>query len=134
MSLADVQKQRKYLKRRNVHARTALVDEIPTGSQIPSLSPDELVEDPWASIVYEKARLWAKGNGGIDSGSILFFGIAMIKVIEKMMKPVGHGYGKHKISILMTVLRLVIENDIEWSSEQDKQDVLFVLEDFKVLL
>jgi len=125
----SVQRQRKYLKRLNVRARTALTDEIPTGAQVPSLSPDELVEDPWASVVYEKARLWAKGNGGVDSGSILLFGIAMIKVIEKMMKPVGHGYGEHKISILMTVLRLVIENDIDWSSDQDKQDVLFVLEE-----
>ena len=108
--------------------RTVLLEEMPTGTRILSLTPNELVEDPWASVVYEKARLWAKGNGGVDSGSVLLFGIAMIKVIEGLMKSVGHGHGDHKISILMTVMRLVINNDIEWSSEQDRQDVLFVLE------
>lgn len=124
----SLRKQRQYLKRAKART-TGLEQEVPTGAGIKSLSPDELVADPWASIVYEKARLWAKGNGGVDSGSIVVFGIAMIKVIQKLMKPVGHGHGEHKITVLMTVMRLVLDNDIEWDSESDKAAVVSVLEE-----
>lgn len=125
----SIRRQKHYLKHRTQNARMTDLDIVPTGAHIKSLSPDELVSDPWASVVYEKARLWAKGNGGVDSGSIIVFGIAMIKVIEKLMKPVGHGNGEHKITLLMTVMRLVINNDIEWSNEEDKAAVVSVLED-----
>lgn len=127
MSTMSLRKKRAYLKRVELKVRT-FAEHVPTGKEIKSLAPDELVEDPWATTLYEKARMWAKGNGGVDAASIFDFAMALVKVIELMMKDVGGHHGRHKIRLVMTVVRLVIKNDVVWPDEATKTMVSNILE------
>jgi hypothetical protein len=127
MATMSIRKKKAYLKRTEAKVRT-FGEHVPTGKELISLTPAELVEDPWATTLYEKARMWAKGSGGVDSASIFDFSIALVKVIELMMKDVGRHHGQHKIRLVMTVVRLVLENDVVWPDQQTKTLVTNILE------
>ena len=127
METMSLRKKKAYLKRQKFKVLT-VAEHVPTGKDIKSLTPDELVEDPWATILYEKARMWAKGSGGVDEASIFDFTMALVKVVELMMKDVGGHHGQHKIRLVMTIVRLVIENDVVWPDEATKTMVSNILE------
>ena len=81
--------------------------------------------DPKVLKLYEIGKVFAAGNH-IDAASIITFCTTLISAVQDLVKEKGQG--KRKKEMVLTVLRLVIENDVDTLSPEDKQTVLAILD------
>lgn len=81
--------------------------------------------DPKVLKLYEIGKVFAAGNQ-IDAASIITFCTTLISAVQDLVKEKGQG--KRKKEMVLTVLRLVIQNDVDTLSPSDKQTVLAILD------
>lgn len=84
-----------------------------------------LENDPRVQHLYHIAKGWAS-NRSVDAGTIILFATSLIASVENLITE-AHA-GPYKKQVLLTVLRLVLENDVQWSSEAAKATVVGLLE------
>ena len=82
-------------------------------------------DDPIVVNIYTLAREWTVGNNVTPSNIINFITYVMTST-QKLVKEKGNG--QYKKRVVMTVLRKIVKNDIEFSSEEDKQVVSSLVE------
>lgn len=108
---------------------TADLDESKTAGTtlaVPSLGAFASIEnDPRVQQLYHIAKGWAK-NRGVNAGSIILFATSLIASVEDLI--VEAHAGPYKKQVLLTVLRLVLENDVQWESDETKATVIGLLE------
>lgn len=80
--------------------------------------------DPKVLKLYEIGKVFAAGTQ-IDAASIITFCTTLISAVQDLVKEKGQG--KRKKEMVLTVLRLVI-NDVDTLSPSDKQTVLAILD------
>ena len=82
-------------------------------------------DDPIVVNIYTLAREWTVGNNVTPSNIINFITYVMTST-QKLVTEKGNG--QYKKRVVMTVLRKIVKNDIEFSSEEDKQVVSSLVE------
>lgn len=87
----------------------------PTGAQ--ALSTKNAAMDPAAVRLYDIAKVWSAGNE-LSPLSIVDFVTTLMRTLEDIVQEKGQG--QRKKQILLTVLRLVIENDAKVSEEMKR--------------
>ena len=95
----------------SIHGETKLTDQT-------------IAMDPVAVRLYEIAKLWSLTNE-VNAVSVVEFVTTLIRALEDLVTENKQGQRKKKI--LMTVIRLVIQNEIKML-EADKQMLLTVVE------
>jgi hypothetical protein len=84
-----------------------------------------LESDPRVKILYETAKKWAGGHA-VTAGSVISFATFLIAAVQELVTETQAG--PYKKQVLLTVLRMVIMNDIPFDSDSDRQTVLGVVE------
>ncbi len=82
-------------------------------------------DDPIVVNIYTLAREWTVGNNVTPSNIINFITYVMTST-QKLVTEKGNG--QYKKRVVMTVLRKIVKNDIEFSGEEDKQVVSSLVE------
>ena len=75
-------------------------------------------DDPIVVNIYTLAREWTVGNNVTPSNIINFITYVMTST-QKLVTEKGNG--QYKKRVVMTVLRKIVKNDIDFSNETDKQ-------------
>lgn len=111
--------------------RSSKARALTEGSAVPvrSFTADELVVDPYAKDLYDQAKLWAAGNEGVTAGSVINFAITVMRSIQLMVSQAKAFKGEYKKRMVMTILRMVIKNDVKFDSVEDRAYVLAIVED-----
>ena len=94
---------------------------VQTASGPQPLSIQTAALDPDTVKLYDIARVWAAGNK-IDAASIITFATTLVRAIQQIV--LKSGDGSRKKQIVLTVLRLTIQNDAKRLSESDRQMIL----------
>lgn len=116
--------------------KTADLDKDLAGAAAPAVAESKVDEavvrafaslenDPRVQQLYHIAKGWASSRG-VDAGTIILFATSLIASVEDLITE-AHA-GPYKKQVLLTVLRLVLENDVKWSSEAAKATVIGLLE------
>lgn len=96
-----------------------------TKKGLAALSVDTSLLDPKVLKLYEIGKVFAAGTQ-IDLASIITFCTTLISAVQDLVKEKGQG--KRKKEMVLTVLRLVIVNDVDTLSPEDKQMLLAILD------
>lgn len=94
-------------------------------SSLSSLQVDTSMLDPKVLKLYEIGKVFAAGTE-ITAASIITFCTTLITAVQELVQEKGQG--KRKKEMVLSVLRLVIENDVNTLSPDDKQTVLAILD------
>ena len=81
-------------------------------------------EDPAVTQLYGIAQDWIKGHEQPGPANLVVFATALMCAAQRLVK----GRGSYKKTVVLTVLARAIENEVEFSSEADKQAVLGLVE------
>lgn len=98
------------------------------GAPVPSFTADELVVDPYAKDLYDQAKLWASGNEGVTASSVISFAITVMRSIQLMVSQAKQFKGEYKKRMVMTILRMVVNNDVRFEDDKDRELVLSIIE------
>jgi hypothetical protein len=80
--------------------------------------------DPRVKMLYAQAKKWAAGHT-VDAGSVITFVTVLIAALQEIVKePRSGGYKK---KVLMTVLRMVIENDVVFNVPGDRAVIMAIV-------
>ena len=86
-----------------------------------SLSAD----DPIVAQVYDQCKSWAEG-GDPSIASITPFVMQLISCVQSIVNEKGKG--PYKKQVVLTVLRKILENDVQWGSDSDEATIMMILE------
>ena len=81
--------------------------------------------DPVVAQVYDQCKSWASGASPTIS-TVTAFVMQLMAVTQRAVAEKGKGPYKKKV--VLTVLRKILENDVGWSSEADRQTILSLVE------
>jgi len=81
----------------------------------------DVKDDKNIETIYEIAKKWVNDNG-LHSTNVMELTLHLMQVIQKIITDTGKG--GYKKMIVLTVLRLVIKNDVQWENEQVKNLLL----------
>ena len=81
--------------------------------------------DPVVAQVYTQCKAWASGDPPTIS-SVTAFVMQLMAVTQQAVAEKGKG--PYKKRVVLTVLRKILENDVRWGSEADKQTILTLVE------
>jgi len=95
---------------------------VPASNSSASVAPIE--SDPRILKLYELAKQWTKTRT-VSAASVITFVTYLISATESLIKDTGQG--QYKKAAVLTVLRAVVENDIPFQTQEDKDAVLAVL-------
>lgn len=84
-----------------------------------------VADDPIVVNIYTLAREWTVGNNITPTNLINFITYVMTST-QKFVTEKGNG--QYKKRVVMTVLRKIVKNDIEFINESDKQVVESLVE------
>ena len=107
-----------------IKLRRNMADEAKTdGAELaPAPAPtSDSTSDTRIQMLYETAKKWANEEG-VDADNITSFVLILISTIEDLITE-SHA-GPFKKKAVLQVLRMVLENDVQWESESTKQVVL----------
>lgn len=93
--------------------------------KINGLTIDTSLLDPKVLKLYDIAKVFATGTE-ITATSIITFCTTLISTVQDLVQEKGQG--KRKKEMVLTVLRLVITNDIDTLNDSDKSTLLSLLE------
>ena len=88
----------------------------------PVAKPD--MDDARVRQLYSIAKMWASSEE-VNAGSIITFATTLMSSVEELITEKGSG--PYKKSVVLSVLGLVLENDVVWESEATKQTILSLL-------
>lgn len=110
--------------------RSAKARSITEGlaAPVPSFTADQLVVDPYAKDLYDQAKLWASGNGGVNAGSVISFAITVMRSIQIMVAQAKEYKAAYKKRMVMTILRMVVNNDVRFEKDGDRELVMSIIE------
>lgn len=95
---------------------------VPASNSSASVAPIE--SDPRILKLYELAKQWTKTRT-VSAASVITFVTYLISATESLIKDTGQG--QYKKAAVLTVLRAVVENDIPFQTQEDKDAVLAIL-------
>jgi hypothetical protein len=90
-----------------------------------SLQVDTSMLDPKVLKLYEIGKVFAAGTE-ITAASIITFCTTLITAVQELVQEKGQG--KRKKEMVLSVLRLVITNDVSSLSTDDKATILAILD------
>lgn len=82
-------------------------------------------DDPVVAQVYEQCKFWSEGESPSIS-SITPFVMQLISVTQSIVTEKGKG--AYKKQVVLTVLRKILENDVQFGSEDDERTIMMILE------
>lgn len=85
---------------------------------------DVNAEDPIVTQLYAIAQGWVKDHEDLGPANIIAFATALMCAAQKLVK----GKGSYKKTVVLTIMTRVIESEVEFSNEADKQAVLGLVE------
>ena len=81
--------------------------------------------DPIVAQVYEQSKSWAEGDPP-SIASVVSFVTQLITTVQSMVTEKAKG--PYKKQVVLTVLRKILENDVQWGSEADEATIMRMLE------
>jgi len=77
-------------------------------------------EDPFVAQLYTIAQDWIKDHEDPGPANLITFATALMCAAQKLV----NGKGSYKKTVVLTIMVRVIENEVEFSNDVDKQAVL----------
>ena len=82
-------------------------------------------KDPRVAQLYAITKRWATGTT-VTAGSVISYVTTMIGIVQRLFTEPSTG--AYKEEVLVSVLSLVLENEVHWENETAKQAVLALMQ------